>query len=500
MNNFYTKRKLTAIIKNRDIIDRIEQDVLEVSNLVKESGLYIYYTMYESLYQGPPANYSVFNFQQHFRDLIIGGPLNKQYAAIRNLPKYDGRNRIDFISVISNQYEIAFKDNIVKHAYTRVRKFLRKLHPFVSKSEINENLKFLFQKTKHGYKQTISFHFKWKRGHFCNVDTRPMDYVNDFFLIQIMNEANNWKNFTLVPLYKSGRKHLYYDENSFINMLGRRPSGTFHWDDYLNLDEGQQFNGSFTTDGMTIALNYVRCDEKKMVQCQYDTCIGIDPGVCEFLAAVREGPTKKIENIRISFEQYQEDNCTHARNKKRKEYLSTFDSLVNRERTRCKIDGNARNTCHFEKFVEFELKWHLTKQQIYNDRKVAKLKYDAHYWKKSTINHYIRDYLVKDSKGVAVYYGNAFRAPGKLMMRMLAHYPNVKLTMVDEYRTSKLCSICMSELEFYPVWAKGDKRWKRFVSCRACGNVFHRDINAANNIMKIGQLGPSLRPLKFRYY
>jgi len=100
-----------------------------------------------------------------------------------------------------------------------------------------------------------------------------------------------------------------------------------------------------------------------------------------------------------------------------------------------------------------------------------------------------------------VYYGDAsiaanspikgyVRVPGKLLKEKLKLHPRVRVIMVDEFRSSKLCSLCYQEVQI-------PKSPHRFVSCPSCKNVFNRDINAANNMLTLGSLGKLKRPIEF---
>lgn len=66
--------------------------------------------------------------------------------------------------------------------------------------------------------------------------------------------------------------------------------------------------------------------------------------------------------------------------------------------------------------------------------------------------------------------------------------------MIDEFRSSKLCSLCYQEVQI-------PKSPHRFVSCQSCKKVFNRDINAANNMLTLGKLGRGAevkRPIEFK--
>jgi hypothetical protein len=148
------------------------------------------------------------------------------------------------------------------------------------------------------------------------------------------------------------------------------------------------------------------------------------------------------------------------------------------------------------------------KQLMYNQKKIARLKFDEYVRKHKTVSRYVNQ-LVGTAKRVGpsgparrvgVYFGNSsiaanspikgyVRIPGKLLKEKLKLHPRIRVIMVDEFRSSKLCSLCYQELQI-------PKSPHRFVSCQSCKKVFNRDINAANNMIILGQTGLQ-RPKEF---
>lgn len=206
------------------ILNRIEQDVIEMSNLAFEASRLIYFSIYSKLItKGFNNDFSTFNFLDYFYQLKIGSPskyeLSQQYESMRNgLPKYDGSSKSNLFIDLANGYKTVFHNNIWMHAYPRVRKLLKRLNPEASNSEIYTNLSYLFDQTSQ-HEKNLNFHFNWSKAHFHNVKQNPMSFVCDFFRIQQLNDMKEWKNFTLVPLYKAGRKHIQYDRRAFHSLL-----------------------------------------------------------------------------------------------------------------------------------------------------------------------------------------------------------------------------------------------------------------------------------------
>lgn len=532
---------LKRIINDPDILDQIERDVIEMSNLAQETSLLLYYTFYEKLYNGE-TDFKNFMFLTYFMKLKENATstkgydytLDKRYTALRNgLPKYDGnRGRGNIFKSLAKNYKTVFENNIWMHAYSRVRKLLKKLNPEATKEEIYQNLSHLFDKdSKH--EKTLNFYFDWKKAHFYPIEYKPMQFVYDFFKIQQLNESNEWKNFTLVPLYKAGRKHIQYDKESFLGLLGaigkrpQKPSEKtgkpvnieckdgIEWNDYLKLKKNRKFHGSFTTDGISICVKYDKKEKnhddvpRKKPKREFDLEIGMDPGLRVFIAAVKQTPDGVYENVKISSATYQYDNGAHDRKRKRLKWTATIDKEIEQARQKSELPISATSTSNYDGFVKFHLEWMKKKQEIYNQRKISRLKIDEFKNKHRTLDRYINKHLVGDNKNVAVYFGDSsiasnspmkgyVRVPGKLLKHKLAIHPHVTLIMVDEFRTSKLCSFCHQEVIMYPVKQRGESHPHRFTVCPPCKRVCHRDINAANNMLRLGQLGPDNRPKPFQ--
>jgi hypothetical protein len=348
-----------------------------------------------------------------------------------------------------------------------------------------------------------------------------MNFIIDFFRIQQLNDMNEWKNFTLVPLYKAGRKHIQYDRRAFhallcalkivpkkLNDKGRIVQVTdreFDWNEFINVKAN--YHGSFTTDGVSVCIKYDKIkvhnpikmvQNRKILRYNFNCEIGIDPGLKLFIAAVKKYPNGHHENIKISNATYQYENGSHSRKNKRLKWTKKQDELIEKDRPK---SISSMSPTKYKEFIKFELMWMKKKQLMYNQKKIARLKLDEYLRKHKTVDHYINQ-LVGTAKRVGVYFGDAsiaanspmkgyVRVPGKLLKEKLKLHSRVRVIMVDEFRSSKLCSICYQEIQI-------PKSPHRFVSCQSCKKVFNRDINAANNMLTLGQLGElNKRPIEF---
>jgi len=517
------KHSLTKFVKGPHkhiILNRIEQDVIEMSNLAFEASRLIHFTIYSKL-QSNDHDFTQFKFLDYFYQLKIKSlskyELSQQYESMRNgLPKYDGSSKSNLFIDLANGYRTIFHNNIWMHAYPRVRKLLKRLNPDAPNSQIYTNLSYLFDHTSK-HEKTLNFHFNWPKAHFHNVKQNPMNFIIDFFKIQKLNDINEWKNFTLVPLYKAGRKHIQYDRRAFhallcalkivpkkLNDKGRTVQVTdreFDWNEFINVKFN--YHGSFTTDGVSVCIKYDRkviksiSDPRKILRYNFNCEIGMDPGLRLFIAAVKKYPNGQYENIKISNATYQYENGSHSRKMKRLKWTKKQDEVIEKDRIG---SLSSMSPTKYKEFVGFELKWMRQKQLMYNQKKIARLKLDEYVRKHKTVAKYVNQ-LVGTAKKVGVYYGDAsiaanspmkgyVRVPGKLLKEKLKLHPRVRVIMVDEFRSSKLCSLCYQELQI-------PKSPHRFTSCQSCKKMFNRDINAANNMLILGRLGELRRPIEY---
>ena len=81
-------------------------------------------------------------------------------------------------------------------------------------------------------------------------------------------------------------------------------------------------------------------------------------------------------------------------------------------------------------------------------------------------------------------------------MRMLFRQNNYKTFLVDEFRTSCMCSVCKEETgrcEKFQIrtnpkpYKSGNVLVHGLISCKNCSNVWNRDVNGATNIYRIAK-------------
>ena len=181
-------------------------------------------------------------------------------------------------------------------------------------------------------------------------------------MIWSTNRRNSWKNFRLTPLFILGRHHVSYDNFAFYQLLcsvkkcPKVPSpksgklvniiaATFQkevvWTDFLRINTKKKYSGSFSTDGVSVSIRYLRDKKEKSLSTTPNfknlkdsndqVWVGIDPGMRLFLGGVRViGDPYIKENItpiKYKSSKFHNDSGSRARNKKLKEWTTRHQRI-----------------------------------------------------------------------------------------------------------------------------------------------------------------------------
>lgn len=533
--------------KNPEIVSKIQHDVVEISAMAREASLQIKYELFTQLEQGT-YNGDKINFLHYFYNIKVGSKtkysMTTEYENLRSslgLRKYDGSHRSNLFINLSRQYNTIFCNNIWMHGYNRVRKHLYKVFPHLSKQEVYALLKYYFQQdtaltqSDRAILEPIllndEYHL-WPQSYFidlCKKDAQ-FRYLYDFYNIYTENRARGWKNFKLIPVFRSGRIHVPYDNFAFWELLcslkicpkgqdGRQAKNAdIKMIDYMTLPKCRKsFHGSFMTDGVACSLRYSiitttkissppnattqtrkrkKCNpgnppeapplpHEPVEMCADTTYIGIDPGMKLFCAGVAiSSNDSRPRQIRLSSKQYHHECGKNERAQCLKKYTRQIED---------KIEALRPPNQTWRESVVFDLQHMADKQRQYMKKKVARLKFDAYIRRQKTLDNFINSKLIGTAKNVTIFFGDAKQAannpckgyvrnPHSQLIKTLKQRTNVKLVMVDEYLTTKACSSCHTT-DQHVVYSMVKHR---FSSCTGCKIVWNRDINAANNILQIG--------------
>lgn len=221
----------------------------------------------------------------------------------------------------------------------------------------------------------------------------------------------------------------------------------------------------------------------------YNVLIGIDPGARLPIAGVRIEEPKR-EHIKIKNTKFRSLTKEHDRRYRLKKM--TNDIL---EKSKSTISPNTKN---YVIYTEHRLKWFKEKQNVFGQRKVARLKFKKFICVEEATYAVVRKIIYGDRKpdkatraatkplvciGASKLAANSpikgyVRTPQRLIISAFRRYADVVL--VNEFRTTMLCSICHERVET----AKSPHRHQ---FCKKCGVSWNRDVNAGNNILMLGK-------------
>ena len=506
------KCSLRGIISNDEIYTKINEDVIEMSLLAREATLLVYWDLFRKLEAGDDI--SKFISLPYFY-MLLDGSKNKyqiptEYENLRNqfsLQKYDKKLKSNLFVQLSNQYDVVFDNNLWMHGYNRVRRFVKHLYSINDNRMLYRVMKYLF----HSKQEAVNCLEQddpipmWPRGYFYGLKKKHgIKYIKDFYMIWKFNAENNIRNFKLIPVYRSGRLYINYDQFAFHQLLssikqcpkvtnatGKLVAVSYNqikMKDYLNFPSEKlksKFHGSFSTDGVACSLKFDSPTKPQIERTNFksDAYMGIDPGSKIMLGGVfSKGDTH--ENVKYSSKQYHHDCGFNERKIKLKKFTLNIDETIESKRP--------TNQTPIE-YVKFELEHFLQKQAMYIKRCVTRLRFDGYIRKQKTLANTINKNILKGEESVTVFFGNAkqpgnspirgyVRNPHSQLIRALEHHPKIKLAFIDEYKTTKTCSGCLED-DKHTVY--GSNR-HRFSSCTRCKIVWNRDINAGNNILLLG--------------
>lgn len=511
------KRCLRSTCRNEVIFEKIQKDVREMSSLIVEASIYIHYSLMKRWKDG---NFEEMKFLDYYYPLMKSKRpkyiIDTEYNAMRGtMPLYDSSFRSNLFVDSANQYTTIFHNNIWMHAYNRLRRFFKKFQ--VDNSEIYRTLSYLFEKNSTKIPndlllEKLRSELQWDGEKLTELKLKNKYWssIKLFYNLQRYNEANNYKNFSLVPIFKHGLHHIRYDSFAFEMLLasvGLRKTNraTFdrdaEWRKYFTFPEtsSKKFNYSLQTDGVSVSFSMAKGkirnqhelskkrkkhqrDETeccgnllKIRNTRYDDKIGLDPGLRLIYGGVKNGEPIKLANA-----QYQAMNGHHSR----KMQLARFTNWFSEK------SQESPHQADFIMYAKHRLSIFELKQSVFGQRKVTRLKMKKHVCIEKTVNQIAKS-LVPDRKRKTLICIGSTEISGNSPMKGYIRTPNRKLIaalrnraadilFVNEFRTTKLCGTCHCE----NITSKSPHRYQYCPNCRTCWN---RDVNAGLNILYLGE-------------
>lgn len=327
--------------ENGGLKGKFEETVLEVSPWMVEVSLYVHFKInkllsdnnQDAIFAEFQVNNSNKKFLDEFYELSIDNgktksnyQIDKDYEKIRNkfnLPLYNRSGKGNTFNFAAETFLTNFKNNIWMHGYTRIKGFLRHMHPDIDNFD---TMDYLFnEKSNRTPNDTLLTTIKKQLippdNSFRSIKKNWYGYVPTFWKLQRIYEVHKIRNFRLVPQFSHGRKSVRFDTQTMHALRNSyKPKSIPHkerstkelvWPKDLFAYEkfessyqengetksGRRFDFSITTDGIAVSLKMERFKEDKgedteksaenfrgivvdkLKKAKYERIIGNDPGM-----------------------------------------------------------------------------------------------------------------------------------------------------------------------------------------------------------------------------
>jgi transposase len=492
---YVIKTGLKKFIKDHTLITQIEQDVHTMSSMMIEASLLAHYTIidYCKTNSIPELNQSFFLSLFYSLQVKCKGKhiLDVQsYMNIRNLylsKLYDCKKIAYLIHNAAGVLETNTKNNVLTHLYSRVKRYFKTL---ASKDEVRIIMKSLFSNVQCDNVHLVQFKANISNLPFINIEKEWWLYLLPMYKIQQYFIANNYKSFNLCPVFKHGRHHVRYNSNGLRDLLRSkdtnfRGNSRFYWEQTFRITKYERkehsFASCFSTDGINVSIHMLRRKKEHRVidwtnvLSKAKSFIGIDPGVKYMYGMVKDEENFLLKSSAMKYKTQDKSRLALLSNKTK--HIKDIE---------CSTPSKKSN---FIDYLHHRLKHLAILQSVYTKKIIARLKWDSFIQRQKVIDH-IANKICQDKPFIA--YGNGKSAQ---FIKGYAKPPLTKLFnalkcrtsvyLVDEFRTTKLCSKCNSICHT-------SSSPHRFQVCKNCkGNngqsiVWNRDINAARNILAKG--------------
>ena len=449
----------------------------------------------------------------------------------------------DYISAVLNngvalEMETATKNHLVLNFYKRCSKYVQNIHPDLTKKDVYEVMKGIYEKNYSGNNQVVS-QFRSLLGN--QVPTEVGIALDATKVLQVYREILTYNKekelrlFTLLPV-----KHSFTMSNILIDKTAIRDLilddkgvniGDEHRELYtavrklinedpksmirlfFNIDRFETSKKKFIhflTDGISVSVllgeecitipkrqstkrKREYCDEPVVSSTNYDVTVGLDPGLrYVFVTKSNENIDDKKKSVKMSSRQYYHDTKFNwnkgkqQRSYKRHQEWLDYSSNMPSPKT-SKLE-------ELQSYAKYALDGLDMALQLHVTIPFRKWRFKTFIYKQKTFEKILKSITTKrartENKQVIVGFGNWSnprdsiirghrRGPVKEIKDKLQKWCEV--VDVDEFRTSKLCCHCHCEMAKVKYNGKEVNSVLR-CSNNECGITIDRDINGARNI------------------
>ena len=445
---------------------------------------------------------------------------------INNQKFYQELNRItgdtQLIHYLADQYMVNFSNSLICNFEKRQRLFINKIgiqnnwtkdQCYDILCSINNwNHKNVLDKSEEiqtlikKHKQILQLNDNEKLSDYWIKKNLNNILIYQYYILKYF-EVNNIKSFNLAPIYSMGRKFITIDSKILYFLMKQAKLYDGNEKEFIK-DKDKYFNQVFNikklskkefgyflqTDGTSLCVHFhtpiikFEIKDKQEIKDKDERVIAIDPGRTNLIYGVEEIGNNKFVTYKLTKKQYYND-AHFTRNKKK---LENYNKNV--EELTTELTKYSSKTCDIEKYELFLIK---IKQNIdvlqshYMNIKCAKIKMDNYIHKNKTVDKFFNTMKKKGEKEPTIAYGAAkfapngkgeLSAPTTFLAKKCAK--KFKIKFVDEFRTTKCCADCESELK---LMKRGSLDIRGLKCCRSskCFKfpLKSRDKNAGKNIL-----------------
>lgn len=228
-------------------------------------------------------------------------------------------------------------------------------------------------------------------------------------------------------------------------------------------------------------LEHIR---EKYERHEYGGTMGLDPGLRRMFTGIIVWPDKEYK-ITMKRNGFNSDSGYYQRERTRRKLRHAFDLWYNEMASEV-----SPMTADPEAYTRFRLRYFEQKQQLYETTKSTYLRLRKYIGVHRAATKFARAFAIGGKGRTLICIGNYkwpanspikghVRSPTRLLVSKMQMYSDVLI--VDEFRTTMLCSNCFSVLEKF----KSPESYK-FCPNSECSINWNRDFNAGINILYKG--------------
>lgn len=396
------------------------------------------------------------------------------------------------------------------------------------------NLKKLFIKERWFSFFPLLYHILVHFETFSDVDAKAR--------VEEQRNGRGLRLFTMVPLIRKKKNYILIDSNSLVEIYSMAlskdlfvtPKGfprdctntnrLMHfksefrkkqlWEWTVNLKHCKtkwDFDLSISTDGVTVAVHFKKTftssttDDKGYKKnnldsyvplglADRDTVVGLDPGR-DFLFVCNDGSKKKI---RCSTKEWRVKSGCAYQSLKQNTHVKNSGIIGNEDADT--LSPKVATTAAFTLYLDAFLENYKELVSCYGSLKWRQLRRKTDIKRQKAYNVMCKRIAGVNMNAIVAYGAGGFSStsPGHASAPIKGLYKALllrgfKVLLVDEHRTSKVCSKCLNDLP-------NGKRWQVRI-CKSCRIHWNRDMNAARNIRQVFihiEQNKGERPIQFK--